>query len=493
MKLNDILLGLKFSSNIDSIAIKSIDVDDICYNSKFAKKGKIFVAIKGETVDGHNYINNAYDNGCRVFVITDDVDVSDDAVKIIVDDTRVALSKMSANLFENPSKELKVVGVTGTKGKTTVTNYIKHILLDNGINAGVIGTNGIFYNDVKKDTVNTTPESYELQKTIREMKDNDVEVVLLEVSSGGLMMHRVDDIDFFIGVFTNLYPDHIGPKEHSSFEEYRYWKSRLFKLCKYGFVNVDDDNVKFIVENADCKISTFSITNNSDMKAYNIHFKTSSSSLISNFNYKNLDGEIVDVQIPSPGKFSIYNALAAISVCRHLELKEKDIIKSIKNVKVDGRVEVLDVFDDAIVILDYAHNGFSIENLLNTLLEYKPKRLLCLFGTVGGRSYIRRKQLGDIVAKLCNVAIITTDNPDFENPMDIINDISKSFDNTDCDVIKEIDRAKAINKAVELVRAGDILVVAGKGHEKYQYINGKRVFFDEKQEIIDAAKKRRKI
>lgn len=497
MKL-EILLNNINKEDISSCGyenISDIEVDDIAYDSRKATANTIFVAINGETVDGHDYIVKASENGCRIFVVDKNStkidglkDVLEDYVFVKVEDTRRALSMLSSTFFGNPSSKLKVIGVTGTKGKTTITNYIKTVLTSSGMNTGVIGTNGVFYNDVSKKTINTTPESYELHKTMREMLDNGVECVSMEVSSSGLMMKRVDDIEFDIGIYTNLSPDHIGPKEHKSFEDYRECKSRLFKLCNHGIVNIDDENSQYILKNSTCEILTFSIKNDSDIKASNIVLTRDSNILGSKFDYTDGD-EVKSIEICSPGEFSIYNALAVISVCKYLNIDESKMKKSLSIAKVDGRVEVLPVLPYATVVVDYAHNGMSLENVLTTLKKYSPNRIIIVFGSIGGRAALRRKELGDIASKMCDIAVITTDNPDFEDPMKIIDEIEESFVNSTCKVFKEVDRSLAIYKALEIAESGDMVLITGKGHEKYQLIKGERVFFDEKQEIINGAKK----
>lgn len=492
MKLMKIMEGLEVSISSGLSDIENIEIKDIVYDSRKAEEGTIFVAIKGETMDGHSFIPGAYKNGCRVFIVDEDVEVEDDAVKIKVEDSRTALSRMSSNFFGNPSERIKVIGVTGTKGKTTITNYIRTVLSESGMNTGVIGTNGVFYNDVAAKTVNTTPESYELHKTIKEMADAGVDCVAMEVSSSGLMMNRVNDIKFDIGVYTNLSPDHIGPKEHPTFEDYRHCKSMLFSLCKHGVVNVDDENAWYMIENAKCDIATFSIHKDSDLKAENIKLTRDEKTLGVEFDYIYKGETKTHTHICSPGEFSIYNALAVISVCKYLGIDKEKMLKSLSNAKVDGRVEVLPVLPYATVVVDYAHNGMSLENVLHTLLMYKPKRMICLFGSIGGRCAIRRKELGDVAAELCDISVLTTDNPDDEDPMDIINDIAKSYENSKCEIYKIVDRAEAIYKALSIAEEGDMILITGKGHEKYQIINGERVFYDEKGEVIKAGERVRK-
>ena len=488
MKLLEIMNEVVFTYNKLWDDVKNTEIKDLAYNSSKCEDGYIFVAIKGETVDGHKYAQKAYERGTRVFILQDDINLNEDAIKLFVKDSRIALSKMSSNYFRNPSKDLKVIGVTGTKGKTTITNYISEVLNKAGLNTGVIGTNGTFYNGISEKTFNTTPESYELHRIFRTMLDNGVKCVSMEVSSGGIMMERVKDIDFDVAIFSNLSLDHIGPKEHPTFEHYLECKARLFTLAKHGIINIDDDYANQIIEKATCDIETFGIENKADIVASNIEYSRELDSLGVSFDVCAKD-ERFDAYICSPGTFSIYNALAVISVCRYLGVEQNIMIDALKIAKVKGRVEVLPVLDYATVIIDYAHNGVSLENILQTLKKYDHNRLICLFGSVGGRTELRRKELGDIAARECDLCILTSDNPDFEDPMNVIKDIADSFKNSDCEYIVEPDRKVAIEKAIEIAKEGDMIVFAGKGHEEYQYIKGEWIPFSETEIAINAAKK----
>lgn len=469
--------------------IKDTEIKDLAYNSSKCEDGYIFIAIKGETVDGHKYASDAYEKGCRVFILQYDIELNDDAIKLIVKDSRSALSKMSSNYFGNPSKELKVIGVTGTKGKTTITNYISEVLNKSGLNTGVIGTNGTFYNGISEKTVNTTPESYELHRIFKTMLDNGVKCVSMEVSSGGIMMERVKDVNFDIAIFSNLSPDHIGPKEHPTFEHYLECKARLFTLANHGIINVDDEYAQDIIKKATCDIETFAINKDADLVAKNIEYSRAIDSLGVRFKCAT-KGDKFDAYICSPGTFSIYNALAVISVCRYLNVEQDIMLEALKSANVKGRVEVLPVLEDATIIIDYAHNGVSLENILQTLKKYEHNRLICLFGSVGGRTELRRKELGDVASRECDLCILTSDNPDFEDPMNVIKDIADSFKDTDCEYIVEPDRKVAIEIAIEIAQKGDMIVFAGKGHEEYQLIKGERIPFSESKIAINAAKKK---
>ncbi|WP_419725086.1 UDP-N-acetylmuramoyl-L-alanyl-D-glutamate--2,6-diaminopimelate ligase [Terrisporobacter petrolearius] len=495
MKLFKLMEDVSFTSNLPLEKIDEIEIKDIAYNSRSCKEEYMFVALVGETVDGHKFLKNAYDNGARVFLLQKGMESSkyvtelpNDTVRLFVEDTRISLSRVSHNFFEKPSSFLKIIGVTGTKGKTTITNYIATVLNESGVNTGVIGTNGTFFNGTYEVTANTTPESYELHRIFRKMLDNGVTCVSMEVSSGGIMQNRVEDVDFDVAIFSNLSPDHIGPKEHPTFDHYLQCKARLFKMAKHGIINIDDDYANDIINAATCDVETFGIENDANLNANNIRYSKEIDSLGVSFDCNTIE-ETFPCFICSPGTFSIYNALAVIAVCKYLDVKREIMIDALKNAKVSGRVEVLPILPYATVIVDYAHNGVSLENILQTLKNYDHDRLICLFGSVGGRTAIRRKELGDVAARECDLAILTADNPDFEDPMNVINDIAQYFEGSSCEVVKIADREDAIKYTIRNAKKGDMIVFAGKGHEKYQLINGEKLPFDEIAIAKDEAKK----
>lgn len=487
MELINLLRNVEFKSNINLEEMEDIKLEDIAYNSAKAKEGVAFVALEGMTLDGHKFANDAYDRGSRVFILSKDLELPKDSIKILVKNTRKALAKLSCNFFGNPSKELKVIGITGTKGKTTTSNYIRDIFKEAGYSTGIIGTNGVFYNGIEEETKNTTPESYEIQRILRKMLDSGVKAALLEVSSGGLKMDRVEGIDFDIGVFTNISRDHIGPKEHPNFEDYLYSKSRLFKLCRHGIVNIDDMHGEYIIENSDCPIETFSIKNDSDFKAIDINLSKNIKSLGSSFLCKTRKDEY-RYKIATPGIFSIYNALASIAVSNYLGISREIVNDVLEKANVSGRAELLDVVDYASVVLDYAHNEVSLENIIRTLKEYKKNRLICLFGSVGDRSILRRQEMGDIAAKECDISIVTSDNPGFESPEKIIDEIGECFKGSKSKLIKEVDREKAIKLGIELLEKDDIFLIAGKGHEEYQLVEGEKIHFSDREVALEAGK-----
>lgn len=481
MIIDQILEGLECEIVYTNIILENLSIQDICYDSRKATENTIFVAIDGETVDGHRFIRDAHENGCRVFVVSKDVPLLEDSIYIEVSDGREALSKISANFFENPSKEMKIIGITGTKGKTTTSNYVKAILEKSGKKTGIIGTNGVFYAGIKEETDNTTPESYEIHRIFKDMLNEGIEYVVMEVSSSGLMMDRVLDVDYDIGVFTNISEDHIGPKEHPNFEHYLRCKARLFKLCKLGIVNVDDKYSYEILRRGTCNFITYSIDEESEYEATGLVKDRSLNHLGIEFRIRNSDSKYF---ISSPGKFSVYNALAAIITCKSLGVSDEIIKEVLSDIHVPGRVELVKGVPKGSVILDYAHNKTSLINVLDTLKDYHPRRLICLIGSVGGRGLSRRHEIGEVISEKCDVCILTSDNPDFEDPTIIIEDIIKGF-SKDVEYIVEPDRKEAILKGLDMLRDEDILLLAGKGHEEHQLIEGKKVKHSDKETVIN--------
>lgn len=483
MKLNDVIKDLEIKKIFGKT---DMEVQDIVYDSKNAGENTVFNALIGMTSDGHRYIKNAYSNGARVFVISSQDFLEDeqnaslinDSTFILVEDTRIALATMSAEFFDHPSTKLTIIGITGTKGKTTVSGYIKSVLDNADISCGVIGTNGIYFSDKYFKTVNTTPESYEIQKYMRQMVDKDVKVLAMEVSSGGIMMNRVHGIEFDYAIFTNLSHDHIGDKEHPTFEHYKNCKSMLFAISKHSIINIDDENSKYMIEKAK-QSTTYSIDAISDFQARNIIYPTDISDMRT---YFTLNGE--KYLVNSFGRFGVYNALCTIIVCEKLGLSYQSIYNGLKKAHVKGRLQVIDGLEGIKVIIDYAHNEVSLENVLKTVKDLNPKRLIVVFGSVGTRSKNRREELARVASKYADVIIVTSDNPDTEDPQNIIQEIVSHIsidkkESTHCFA----DRSVAIQKAMEMSKKGDVLVLAGKGHEEYQLINGVREHFSDEEEV----------
>ena len=480
MKLRELLSRSEYEVVSGST---DIEVSDIIYDSREVVKGCVFVCIVGANADGHNFIGKAVEKGAAAVVVSRDTDISGVTV-IKTDDTRKALALISAEYFGRPAEKLRMVGLTGTKGKTTTAFMIKSILEKGGIKTGVIGTLGIVIGDSIEKTHNTTPESYIIHKALNEMVNKGCKCGVMEVSSQALKLYRTYGIEFDYGLFTNLSHDHIGGAEHASMEEYIECKSRLFRQCRTGIVNADDKTTPMIIGNNSCdRIETFGFGEGAELRAKNEH-------LISDFGYIGVHFETegilnMSADVDIPGRFNVYNALGAMSVCRHFAVSEKDIYDGLNEVKVKGRVETVSVNGNYTLLIDYAHNAMSMENVLETLREYKPNRLITLFGAGGNRSKDRRYEMGEISGKMSDLSVITEDNSRNEDVMDIIADIEKGLGKTDGKYVVIPDRTEAIRYCIENAQDGDIIVLAGKGHEDYQEKNGVRTHYDEREVVRD--------
>lgn len=462
------------------------EIDLVTCNSSQAREGALFVCIKGFVSDGHDFAVGAYRQGCRDFVTEHKIDgLPDDANIIIVKNSRVALALASAEFFGEPSKEMTVIGITGTKGKTTTALMIKHVLDAVGIPTGYIGSNGIMYGPCKIESTNTTPESNIIQKYMRSMADIGIKCVVIEVSSQALSLNRVVGVDFDICIFTNFSPDHIGENEHPNLEAYFNAKRKLFEdfSPRLVCVNADDDMSSRMIENCRSEKITYSVRNESDIKAYNISLCRTASVLGTAFSFSDGKKEY-DCILPVPGEFNIYNALAAISVSERMGVEKSDMVKALADIKIDGRFEVYPTEKGASFVIDYAHNGASLAAVLLALRQYEPRKLICLFGSVGGRTRIRRSEMGSAAAKYADLSILTADNPDFESVDSIIDDIAKQFEDSS-KYVRIPDRREAVKYAYSIAEKGDIVLLAGKGHEKYQLVGGKKEYFCESEILRD--------
>lgn len=466
------------------------DITTLVSDNRKIEEGSVFVCIKGANFDGHSAVSTAYEKNAAAVIVMDDVDIPEgDTTVIKVSDTRAALALTSAAYFNYPTREIKVIGITGTKGKTTTTYLIKSILENAGYKVGLIGTIETIIGDEHIPSKNTTPESYVLQETFRKMADAGIEIAVMEASSQGFLMKRTLGTEFELGIFTNLEPDHIGPNEHESFEDYLRCKGMLFKQCKVGILNADDSHVNEILEGHTCEVETYGLSDSAD-------FKASNTSLFENKGVLGIEFDVTGklnshVMIDMPGKFSLYNALTAVAVCSHFNISEENIKNALKSAKVKGRIELVKVSDDFTLMIDYAHNAMALESLLTTLKEYDSGRLVCVFGCGGNRAKSRRFEMGEVSGKLADLTIITSDNPRFEKPLDIIEDIVTGISKTNGEYIKIPDRKEAIKYAIQNGRKGDIIVLAGKGHEDYQEIEGVKYPMDERvliSEVLEELK-----
>ena len=419
MKLTKLLERLDYECINGSL---DVDVTDIVNDSRKAGEGSLFFCIRGAVSDGHRYAADVIAKGAKVLVAEEALEVPEDVTVIRVKDSRYAMALISAAYFDYPAEKLKVIGITGTKGKTTTTYMVKSILESAGHKVGLIGTIEAIIGEARIPAANTTPESYTIQNYFHQMVEAGCDCVVMEVSSQGLMLHRTAGIPFEIGIFTNIEPDHIGPAEHASFEDYMHCKGLLFQQCRLGIVNADDRHLEQVLAGHTCQIETFGFSENADLRAENTKLVSRPGYLGIDYTVKGSDFSL-DVEIDIPGKFSVYNSLTAIAICRHFGVAKEDIVDALAKAKVKGRIEMIKVSDEFTLMIDYAHNAMSLESLLTTLKEYNPKRLVCLFGCGGNRARSRRFEMGEVSGRLADLTIITSDNPRFEEPLDIIADI----------------------------------------------------------------------
>ncbi len=484
MKLNQITAELSILSQSGG----NPEISDIIYDSRKVTEGTAFVALKGYATDGHRYAESAVKQGAAALVISDDLDfdVPPEVAVVKVKDTRFALALMSAAFFGNPCRELKTVAVTGTKGKTTTTAMLAEIFERSGIKTGTIGTLGIVFNGETRKTDNTTPESYEIQKAMRDMINAGCGAMVLEASSIGLKHSRLAGCVFDAGVFTNFSNDHIGGVEHKDMDEYLYCKSLLFRQVKHAAANIDDPAWREITKDFPGKVTTFGFSPEADLVGKNDRLLS-----VDGFIGVHLETEGIrelELNVGVPGKFNAYNALAAVAAATFFGLPDEAITEGLRSAHVKGRVEPVKVPGNYSLLIDYAHNALSMENVLTTLRQYNPNRLITMFGAGGNRPKVRRYEMGETSGRLSDLSVITEDNSRFEDVMDIIEDIKTGLNKTDGKYVVIPNRKDAIRYCMENAQDGDIIVLAGKGHEDYQEIKGVKYHMDERELVAEIIK-----
>lgn len=487
MKLKEMLIGLE---ELKVRGDLELDIKGIESNSREVKKGYIFVAIKGFDTDGHQYIGNAIENGAIAVMVEEGCDlkalkIPEGITIIMAKNTREALAISSSNFYGNPSRKFKLIGVTGTKGKTTTTFMIKEILEKAGKKVGLIGTIATYINGKKvKDSDRTTPESLELQRELAQMAEAGVEAVVMEVSSQSLKLHRVDGCEFDIVLFTNFSEDHISPKEHPDMKDYFNSKLKLFTMCKTGIVNVDDlYGAKIPRLFPDNNITTYGIDNFANVLAKDITITNS---------YVDFKVKITDrnerVKTGIPGRFSVYNSLAAICVAQKFGIAPETVKEALMEVRVPGRSELVNNKKEIPIMIDYAHSPESLQNILQAVKSYTRGKVISVFGCGGDRDSGKRPQMGEISGRIADFTFITSDNPRTENPEEIVHQIEEGMKKTKGKYKVIVDRTEAIKEAIQMATKRDIIVLAGKGHEPYQEINGVKHPYDERiivNEIIE--------
>ena len=457
-------------------------VQNIRYDNRKIEQGDAFVCVKGFKVDGHSFIGDVIKKGAKTLIVQEDVSVQEDITIIKVRDTRKALAIMSSNYFGNPKDKLEIIGITGTNGKTTSAFIIKSILEKAGFMTGLIGTIANYIGNKKVDAVRTTPESYELHELFKNMVDAGVEYCVMEVSSHSLELDRVYGIQFEEGIFTNLTRDHLD--FHKTFENYYNAKFKLFERSNHSIINLDDPYGANIVKDIEerglkTKVSTFSIEKESDFKAFEIKSHSNGSEFKVNLE------SIEEFSINIPGEYNIYNSLGCIICAYNLNIPMDKIKEGLSDVVIPGRCELVAKEKNLpySIIIDYAHTPDGLENILSTVKAFTKNRMISVFGCGGDRDKVKRPQMGKIGCELSDIAIITSDNPRSEEPMDIINDIVKplNYDN----FVIEVNRKEAIRKAMNMALEGDVIVIAGKGHETYQILKDETIHFDEREVVYD--------
>ena len=462
------------------------EVTTLVYDSRKVEKGSVFVCISGSVRDAHDFIPDVVAKGAAAVIVEKDVELQEGVTYIKVANSRLALACMSAAYFDHPARKLKTIGITGTKGKTTTTYMVKSILESAGIKTGLIGTIESIVGEKRIPSANTTPESYRVQELFHEMVEAGLDAVVMEVSSQALMLHRVSGFTFDIGVFTNLEPDHIGENEHKDFADYMHCKSLLFRQCKLGIFNGDSEHLEGILKGHTCEVETFGYGKNNDLVADGVELKKEHGALGVRYHVSGLMN--FDVEVNVPGSFSVYNSLTAIAICHHFGVDVEKIKHALLHVSVKGRIEIVPVTKRYTIMIDYAHNAMALESLLTTLREYEPGRLVCLFGCGGNRAKSRRYEMGEVSSRLADLTVVTSDNPRNEEPMDIINDILVGVHKADGAYVTIPDRKEAIAYCMKNAQDGDIIVLAGKGHEDYQEICGVKHHMDERELIADIIK-----
>lgn len=487
MKLTRLIQDLQYTC---SCPIPDAEITYICHDSRKAGPDALFVCICGYVSDGHHFAMAAYANGARIFIAQKPLSLPADAIILYVEDSRIALAVLAATMHDHPADKLHVIGITGTKGKTTTALMIHGMLELLAIPTAYIGTNGIDFAGRHYATINSTPESLDLHEYMAQMVECGVRYVVMEVSSQALKLHRVHGIRFDTCIFTNLYPDHIGGVEHADMEEYKSCKRMLFQMpgIQNILCNTDDPEAAYMTKGVCAPVTTFGKGRKCDWRASCVKAKICYRVPGTSFVCHTPDGQALPVQIPFPGDYSVYNALCALAVCDKLGLDLQECIAALAHVRVKGRFEpvFLPSRPDSTFIIDYAHNGASLRAVLTSLRAYKPRRLICLFGSVGDRTQMRRAELGAVASELADLCILTSDNPGNESPEKIISDIAAAF-TQDCYVCIP-DRAEAIAYAVRQAQKGDVIVLAGKGHEAYQYVKGKYLPFSEREILMETDK-----
>ncbi|WP_105614967.1 UDP-N-acetylmuramoyl-L-alanyl-D-glutamate--2,6-diaminopimelate ligase [Vallitalea okinawensis] len=479
MKLAQLFEGVQYKCLQGSM---EADVTNLAYDNRRIKEKGLFACIKGLTVDGHDFANQAIQAGATALMVQKPIDgISEDITIVHVDEqeTGKAMAIIANKFYHEPSKELNMIGITGTNGKTTTTNLVAKIVEMMGEKPGVIGTIENRIGNKRVEAIHTTPQAFELQHLLRDMKNESVDVVSMEVSSHALDLHRVYGTHYNVGVFTNLTLDHLD--YHHTMENYLNAKAMLFKMCDKGLFNIDDPHVELLMKDATCKKYTFGIDNDADFKAENVKMSAEGIS----YTLRYLD-EAIEINMAIPGKFSVYNSLAAAGSCYLAGMSWVDIQKGLNAVEgVRGRFETVKSKDGFYAIIDYAHTPDALKNVLETIKEFATNEIITVFGCGGDRDGSKRPVMGEIAGRYSTYCVVTSDNPRTEDPDKIVDQIEPGVIKTGCRYAKIVDRKEGITHALKRAKKSDIILIAGKGHEDYQIIGKTKIHFDDVEVVRD--------
>ncbi|MBR5291904.1 MAG: UDP-N-acetylmuramoyl-L-alanyl-D-glutamate--2,6-diaminopimelate ligase [Clostridia bacterium] len=472
------LLSCLAKATAHTLIGEDVEVNELRYNSRKVEKGDVFCCVVGTFADGHKYAAQAVEAGAAALVVERQLDL--DVPQVLVENTRIAMAEMAAAYYGNPADEMVMVGITGTNGKTSTSYMLKSIAERMGKKVGLIGTIRNMIGDIIIDTERTTPESVDLQRILRQMKDENVDVVIMEVSSHSLDQKRVHGISYDVGCFTNLTQDHLD--YHRTFENYFAAKKLLFAQCEKAVINLDDSYAADMVAGFDIPVLSVGVREQADVTASEIDITTRGVQF--DFNYRNVTSRF---NVPIPGLFSVFNAMSAAGIALSLGWTLDSIKYGLEHmVSVSGRLEPLPTGkNEFTVLLDYAHTPDALENLLKTVRGFATGRVVTLFGCGGDRDHAKRPIMGEIAGRFSDFAIVTSDNPRSEDPMEIIASVEDGVKKSGCEYIVIENRRDAIEYALKNANKNDVIILAGKGHENYQEINGGKQHFDEKEIVAE--------
>lgn len=481
MKLNGLLSDINYTLLKGDL---EVNIKNIVNDSRKAEEGSLFICIEGFETDGHKYIDHAIEKGAKAILVEKDIEIASDITVVKIENMRETMALLACRYYNYPSKRFRLVGVTGTNGKTSTVFLIKHILETYKKKTGIIGTIENRIGDRVIEASRTTPDSIELQELFLNMAEENVNSVIMEVSSHALDLHRVDGSEFDIGVFTNLSLDHL--EYHKTMEKYRDAKAKLFKMSKLGIINLDDEAGRIILAQGDCKeYLTYGCNHpDADLNAYNIHNRITGTDFT-----VDIDGTEHIFEIQTPGKFSVYNALAAIAVAFSLGVPLDTIKIALKeNSTVKGRFQTFKSKRGYYAIVDYAHTPDGLLNVLDTVKECAQGRIITVFGCGGNRDRSKRPKMGEIAGEKSDYVIITSDNPRKEEPSFIMAEIEEGIRTTGCSYEMIVDRAEGIKRGLSIAMEKDIVLIAGKGHENYQILGAIKIHFDDAENVVQFMK-----